>query len=351
MMLCFGIVLAGCSDSTPPQGHEMPPIPVHSASIEVRDVSLFFEAIGVVQPARTAQVKPHVSGMIEKVHFTEGEKIEEGALLYTLQEAPYAIRVQEAEAQRDQTLVNLLGARKKLERYKSLTKQDLISKVEWDELESTVALHQAMLKADKARLAAAKLDLAHCKIKAPISGFAGKTALHAGSLAGTEPLVTLMQIEPLYVDFSITEKELREVAEITPFIKVYAAGKEECLGEGKVTFMDHAIDIKSGMLALRGTLAKEHKPLWPGQTVSIRVYYGKKENAQLIPMRAIRTSQDGPYIFTIKEDNTVEIRSIKLGPEENGQIIVEEGLEGVSKIVIEGQHRLFPGLKIEEVPR
>ena len=206
IILSLAIILAGCSDPTPPQGHEMPPIPVHSASIEVRDVPLFFEAIGVVQPAKTAQVKPHVSGMIEKVHFTEGEKIEEGALLYTLQEASYAIRVQEAEAQRDQTLVNLLGARKKLERYKSLTNQDLISKVEWDELESTVALHQAVLKADKARLAAAELDLEHCKIKAPISGFAGKTALHAGSLAGAEPLVTLMQIEPLYVDFSITEK-------------------------------------------------------------------------------------------------------------------------------------------------
>jgi membrane fusion protein, multidrug efflux system len=345
------ILLTGCSDTTPQQAFEMPPVPVYAAPIEVRDVPLFFEAVGVVKPAKTAEVKARVSGIIEKIHFTEGERIEAGALLYTLEETSYAISVREAEARRGQTLVNFLCAKKKWERYKSLPNQDLIAKIEWDELESAVILQQAMLKADEARLAAAKLDLERCKIRAPISGFAGKNALQEGNMVGSDPLVTLMQIEPLYIDFSITEKELREVSEPASPIRVYAVGKEECLGEGRVTFMDHAIDPQSGMLAVRGVLSPEHKAVWPGQIATVRVYYGKKEKAQMIPMRAIRTGQDGPYVFTITEDNTVEIRTVKLGPEDNGQIVIESGIEGASRIVTEGQHRLFSGSKIEEVTR
>lgn len=347
----LGVVLVGCSDKAPQQGFEMPAVPVHAAAVEVRDVPLFFEAIGVVKPASTAEVKPQVLGLIKQVHFTEGQKVEEGALLYTLDEVPYAIRVREAEAQRDQTLVHLTAAQKKLARCKGLTKQDLIAGIEWDEMESKIALHEAMLKADEARLSAAKLDLEHCKITAPITGVVGKSALQAGSMATAEPLVTLTQLEPLSVDFSITEKELQKVAVAAPAIRIYSTGKEECLAAGKVTFMDHAIDSKSGMLAVSGKLNGDHKAIWPGQSVSVRLYYDKKEGAQLIPMGAVRTSQDGPYIYTIKEDKTVEMRLIKLGAEDNGLVVVEEGLDGVGKIVTQGQHRLFPGSKIEEVDR
>src|SRR3972149_3676957 len=343
------IAFAGCSDKAAKQGFEPPPVPVHTASVEVRDVPLFFETIGVVKPAKRCDVKPQVNGIIKGVHFTEGQWIAEGALLYTIEEAPYAIRVQEVEAQRDQNLTHLNNAKKKLERYKGLTKQDLISKVEWDEQETKVALHEAMLKADEARLAAAKLDLTHCKITAPIAGYAGKSALLAGNMASGEPLVALTQTEPLFVEFLITEKELRQVSKAVSLIKVYAMGKEECLGVGNVTFMDHVIDSKTGMLAATGKLAKEHKQIWPGQSVCVHIYFGKKENAQLVPVRAVRKNQEGPYIFTVKEDNTVEIHSVKLGPEDKGMIVIEDGLEGASKVVTEGQMRLFPGSKIEEV--
>lgn len=343
------VALAGCSDSSSQQGGEAPAVPVQIASVEVRDVPLFFEAMGVVKPAKAVEVKPQVSGFVKEVHFTEGQWVEQGDLLYTLEEAPYAIRVQELEAQRDQNLAHLGNARKKLERYKSLTKQDLIAKVEWDELETRVALHEAMLKADEARLAAAKLDLEHCKITAPIAGFAGKSDLQVGNMASGEPLVALTQTAPLFVDFSITEKELELVTTSAPLIQVYAAGDETCLGVGKITFMDHVLDAKTGMLSVRGKVEEGHKPLWPGQSVRVQLYFGKKENAALIPIRAVKTNQNGPYIFTVKEDNTVELRSVKLGREEKGEVVVEEGLDGAHKVVTEGQQRLQPGSKIEEV--
>lgn len=349
LILGLGIVLAGCSGKGANKDAEAPAVPVQVAEVEVRDVPLYFEAMGVIKPSRSAEIKPQVKGMIHKVHFSEGEWVEEGALLYSIEDTAYSIRVQEVAAQLEQNLAHLNNAQKKLERYRTLTKQDLISQVEWDELETKVALHEAMVKADEARLAAAKLDLKHCQIIAPIAGFAGKSALSEGNMADGTPLVTLIQNDPLTVDFMITQRELQQITTTSPLIKVYAAGNEECLSAGKVTFMDHAIESKSGMLAATGTLAKTPKPIWPGQSVRVHLFFGKKEKAMLVPMRAIKTNQDGPYVFAVKEDNTVEVRNVKLGPEEKGQIVIEEGLEDAQKVVTVGQMRLFPGSKIEEV--
>ena len=345
---CLALLLVSCSKG-PEQKFDPPPVPVQTAEIEVRDVPIFFEAMGVIKPSQTAEIKAQVNGIIKEVHFTEGQWVEEGDLLYTIEEASYAIRVQEQEAQLAQDLAHLNNAKKKLSRFKSLTKEDLIAKVEWDELETKITLYEAIIQADEARLSAAKLDLLHCKVTAPIAGFAGKSALGKGNMATGTTLVTLTQNNPLYVDFSITEKEWQQVNSDASLVKIYFSGNEECIAVGKVMFMDHAIDPKSGMLAMTGILAKSHQPLCPGQSVRVHLYVGKKPMAKLVPMRAVKNNQEGPYLFSVKEDNTVEIRTVKLGPEEKGQIVIEEGLDGANKVVTEGHLRLFPGVKIEEV--
>ena len=349
-VLILAFALTGCSKKGPEQAFVPPPVPVHLSSVELRDVPLFFEAIGVVKPSQAADVKPQVSGMIKKVHFNEGEWVDEGALLYTIDDGLYTIKVQEVKAQLFQDQANLINAKKKLERYKSLTKRDWIAAVEWDELETRIALNEAAVAADEARLAGALRDLEHCQIKAPIAGKTGKSALGVGNLVQQgASLVNLVQADPLAVDFSITEKELLLITSKEPQVQIYHAGSTECIANGSVTFMDLQIDQKSGMLAASAKLSSVAKPLRPGQTVRVHLFYDNKQNAKLIPMRAIKTNQDGPYLFTVKEDNTVEIRSIKLGPEENGLIVVEEGLTDTDKVVTEGHSRLFPGAKVEAV--
>ncbi len=348
----IGLAFAACSKSeAPPAGAAaVPPVPVSVAEVAVRDVALYFEEKGTIAPQQTAEVKPYVSGLITGVYFHEGERVEEGELLYTIEKAPYEIKVREAAAQLAQTQANLDNALKKLERYRSLSKQDLIAKVEWDELETRVALSSAIIKADEARLAAAQLDLAHCDVLAPIAGQAGKSNLSAGNRADSGmTLVTLSQNETLFVEFNLTERELEQLPVSFPSLEIYAAGSEEKLGEGVVTFLDHTIDPKSGMLAARGRLTIKNKQLYAGQSVRVHLFFSKKEQAQLIPLRAIKTNQSGAYVFAVKEDNTVEIRPIRLGREEKGMIIVESGLDQVSRVVTEGQLRLFPGSKVEEV--
>ncbi len=343
------VFLHACSDNSQNAAPALPPVPVCTYDVMIQDVPLYFEAMGTISSFQTAEVKPQINGIITGIHFTEGDWVEKGSLLYTIEEAPYEIKVKEARAMHSQNLAHFSNAKKKLERYKSLTKQDLIAKVDWDEMECKVALCEAAVQASDATLAAATLNLEYCKIKAPISGRTGKTTLHVGNMVSPAlTLVNLSQEKPLYVDFTINEKELQRLPSHQTSVKVYLAGNEECLGEGGVTFLDHNIDPKSGMLSARALLKVQHKSLWPGQSVRVHLFFDKKEQAKLVPLKAIKTNQQGPYIFVVKEDNTVELKNIKLGQEEKGMIIVEEGLEGASKIVTEGQSRLFSGSKIEE---
>jgi multidrug efflux system membrane fusion protein len=354
ILICIFLacVLSGCSKKKPPQQAELPSIPIHAAPIEIRDFLLHFETIGSIKPFRTAEVKPQVSGLITKVHFTEGQRIQEGDLLYTIEPASYAIKVQEMQAHLAHNLAYLKNVQKKLERYKSLSNKDLIAKVEWDELETQVALYEALAKADKARLLSAKLDLEHCEIRAPISGRTGKTALQVGSKAESDALVTIFQTEPLYVEFAITERELQLLTDDQCAIEVYAAGGgDRSLGSGKVVFLDQEIDPKSRMLAVRGILEKSEHSLWPGQSVRVHLIFGKKTQAKMVPLKAIKTNQGGPYVFSVKADHTVETRSVKLGAEEKGFVVIEEGLEGVEKVVTEGHLRLMSGSKVEEAVR
>lgn len=347
-LLILPTILAACSGGDTGKKFEMPPVPVRMADVAVRDVPLYFEAMGTITPFQTAEVKPQVSGLIKAVHFTDGASVEVGDLLYSIDDASYAIRVQEAEAQLSQTLANLNNAKKRLQRYKSLSSHDAIAQVEWDELETKIALFEGMLKADEARLAGAQLDFKHCHIVAPIKGRAGKTALHAGNMVVEgAPLVTLSQENSLYVDFSITEQELQRLPMRTPKVEVYAAGGSECLASGQVTFLDHTIDAKSGMLAARALLTHTAQPLWAGQAVRVHLFFGIKDQAKLVPVKAIKTNQLGPYVYAVKEDGTAEVRTVKLGREEHGMVVVEEGLDAAAKVVTEGQSRLFPGSKVE----
>lgn len=349
LFLLLGIATVGCSKKSAKEAPTQPPIPVHTASPEVRTVPLFFEAMGTVKPCQSVEIKPQVSGMIAEVHFKDGQWVEKGDLLYSIEEDTYAIKVQEMQALLLQDQAHLKNAQKKLKRYQSLSSQDLIAEVEWDEVKTQITLYKAMVKADKARLAAAELDLEDCRVYAPISGYAGKTARHAGDRADGVSLVTVSLIEPYHIEFAITEKELQHLPDSSLHIEVYTSDSEESIGKGDVTFLDNQLDPETGMLDARAVLNSSTKPLWPGQSVRVHLVFGEKKDAYVIPLKAIKTNQNGPYVYTVKEDNTVEIVPLTLGPEEKGWIVVEQGLDTSAKVVIEGQSRLFPGAKIEDV--
>jgi multidrug efflux system membrane fusion protein len=344
------ICLVGCTKKeTTPANFTPPAIPVRTAAIEKRTVPLFFESLGVIQPFQSVAVVPQVSGIIGQVHFTEGAWVNAGDLLYTIVDDSLAKKVDEMQAILLQNQAILANAQKKLKRYKSLSSSNLVSQVEWDEVEMQVAFCEATVAADRARLDLALLDLAHCRITAPISGYTSKSELQVGDRTDGSTLVTLFQPEPYQVDFTITEKELEKLPGTALHVAVYSSGGETLLGKGEVIFLDNQLDRKSGLLQASAEISSLVHPVWAGQTVRVHLFFGEKKDAVLIPLKAIKTNQNGSYVFALKEDSTVEIVPVTLGPEEKGWIVVEEGLSELSKVVIEGHNRLFPGSKIEEV--
>ena len=330
------LILAACTKEET-KNFEMPPTPVQTSQVEVRDLPLYFESLGTIKPSQSAEVKPQVSGAITGVHFTEGQLVKKGDLLYTIDKVPYEIRVREAEALLVQDQAHLANEMKKLERYKSLSKPGLIAQVQWDELYTQIALREAMVKGDEAKLASAQLDLEHCHIVAPIDGRVGKIALQAGNMTNEQALVKISQMAPPVVDFEITLEE-REKLPLKPMIEVYMIGKPELLASGHVTFLDHGIEPKSGMISAQGVLTDLKAPLWSNERVVVKVIFGKQIGAHLIPLRAVKTNQSGPYVFIVKEDRTVEMRPLLLGPEEKGFVVVD--LDG-GTVVTEGHSRLL----------
>ncbi len=344
----LALMLAGCSGKPKEVAFEPPPVPVLASRAEVRDVSLYLEAMGIVKASQTVDIKPQVTGKITGVHFTEGSLIQEGDLLYTIEPAPYEIRVREMKAHLAQNTAHLSNVKKKLERFRTLSKQDLIAQVEWDEVETQVSLYKALVQADSARVRLAKLDLEHCRILSPITGIAGKVVMHAGNIADGSALVTLSQIDPLYVEFNVTEGELAHINSWDLPIEVFLSGSDTRIALGKVSFVDPSINQKTGMLLVRGQIDQLKQQVRPGQSVRVHLIYGRQEQSVMVPLKAIKTNQQGTYVFSIKDDNTVESRPVKLGREEKGMIVVEDGVDWGDKVVTEGHSRLFPGSKVEE---
>lgn len=348
-------VLSACSQGGGQGQFTPPPVPVLTAEALQADVPVSLESLGKIKASLVADVKPQVAGMITQVHFLEGQPVVKGDLLFSIDSKPYEIKVQEAEAVLAQDLSHLKNAEKKLERYKSLSKQNLISQVEWDELECKVAMYEALVEAHKARLAAANLELEHCQIVAPISGETGLIQVQEGNLVSAShaaSLVTISAIDPLFVDFTLTEHELEWLPpkwnQEGLFLEVLKPGSNEVVTEGSLTFLDQSIDSHSGMVRARGKVLNAAKTLRSGQSVRVRLHVGSQEMAMLVPAKSVKMNQEGSYVFVVGEDQTVALRSVTIGIESGDRVVIEEGLKAGDIVITEGHLRLAPGAKVED---
>jgi multidrug efflux system membrane fusion protein len=266
----------------------------------------------------------------------------------------YANKLQEAEAQLVQDRAALDTAQRKLDRHQNLVQQDLISKQEWDELKAQVAKNQGQVQADQARVTAARLDVARCTIISPVEGRAGKLQIHPGNLVNTiqtQPLVVLSQVDPLVVDFTLTEREYLslkpEHLSGTYPIEISAFSRPDERSKGTLSFADTSFETQTGLLPMRGSLPNPLMQFMPGQNVRVYLPIAVLQAAKLVPQKAVKINQQGPYVFIVKADQTVELRQVKLGEERGASVIVNEGVSPGEIVVTDGHLRLAPGLKVE----
>lgn len=350
----LGLLLTACSSQQPSEMFTPPVVPVHAVEVKNEDVPLYFESLGTLKPAVTVEIRPQVSGMLQAMHFSEGQFVKKGSLLFSVEPKPYLIRLQEAEAQLAQNKTAYDIAQKKLDRYKSLSNKELIPQQEWDELHSQIAKNAAQIQGDEAKVAAAKLDLERCEIVAPISGRIGKIAIHPGNLIAasqTTPLATLLNIEILTVEFTLTEREFQQLSSEhrrgSYPIEICSLTCTDLVTKGALTFLDNAFDSQTGLLAIQGKIMNDQHKFLPGQHVKVRLPILVTRNAKVIPQKAVKINQQGPYVYVVKEDRTVEIRHVEIGDEVADNVVVLEGLAPKELIVTEGHLRLSPGLKVE----
>lgn len=365
-------MLSSCKSSSPASSvpQAMPAVPVLTAAVEIEDVPTYLSSLGTVRPSLLADIKPQVDGMLLDMHFKEGDSVEEGDLLFTIDRKPYEIQVDQAQAALAQNLARLKNAEKKLTRYRSLSKQDLIAKVEWEELETQVALAQGMLAADEARLKSANLKLKDCSILAPISGETSLTLLQKGnqiSRAQASSLLTISKIDPVFIDFALTAREVEEwifqkqteggwtsrdslsLEENAWPVEVTTLHHPDYILTGTLIFLDSTIDSKSGMVRARAEVVNKDKILRAGETVRVRLITGIQKKAKLVPVQAVKMNQQGPYVFVIQSDSTIALKPVKVGKEEGSRLVVEEGLESADLVITEGHLRLSPGTKVENL--
>jgi membrane fusion protein, multidrug efflux system len=345
-----GLLVAGCEPKQESSPAAAPSIPVIAAAPVIKDITVYLESIGMLHPSVYMEIRPRTNGTLLQVLVSEGQWVEQGTPLFIIDPKPYEIKVQEAEAQFVIDRASLNAVQKRWNRFKDLAQKDLVAQTEWDDLEAQVEKARGTLDLDSARLDSAKLDLEHCTLKSPIEGRVGKLDAHPGLLVSsgqTLPLVTISKMDPLLIEFTVTEKEFAKVPKDSLKIDLKPLCSIDQNKEGAVTFLDNHFDPKTGLLLLRGKVQNLDYSLRPGQNVRVRIPIAKAANAKLIPQKAIRYNQKGPYVYIVQQDLTVAIRQVILGEEQGTEQIVLEGVDPAELVILDGHLRLSPGLKVE----
>jgi multidrug efflux system membrane fusion protein len=347
-----GLLLTSCSTEAPTARKEAPAIPVIVTTPVTKEIIVYLEAIGTLQPSDLMEIKPEANGKFINVMVDEGQIVRKGDPLFVIDSQRYEIKLQEAEAQLAIDQAGYEAVQKKMNRYKGLAERDLVAKTEWDELKAQLKKAQAGLDLDNARLKLAQLELEECTLHSPLDGRVGTVDASEGqqvSSGQSDPLTTIAKLDPLHVEFNVTEKEFPLLPKDAISFKVQALcthGMDGC-ASGTVTFIDNHFDPKTGQLLVKGKIDNPDLALRPGQSVRVHIPVSLTENAKTIPQKAIRYNQQGPYVYVVNDDMTVATRQLILGKEHGNEQIVLEGVGPDERVILEGHLRISPGLKVE----
>jgi multidrug efflux system membrane fusion protein len=374
------LVIAGCSSpQAQTAGPVFPPVPVAIAQATEEAVPIQIQTVGTVEPYSTVEVKAQVAGQLLNVKFTEGATVNKGDLLFEIDAQPFreSLRQAQATAAKDQAQLrvaqeNLARSRAQLKnaqaeatRFEQLSKEGISTRQQEDQVRTTaeVAQHgvaadeatietiRASVESDNAAVEQAKINLAYCEIRAPLSGRAGNLLVHPGNLVkanGDTALVVINQIKPIFVTFGAPERYLNTISQQQARRKLAvdaAPDRDSAHSAGTLAVIDNTVDTNTGTIRLKATFNNDQGHLWPGQFVQV-VMTLNTQTSTVVPSEAIQVSQQGSMVYVVKSDQSVEPRPVTVGQTIRNKVIIEKGLSAGETIVTDGQSRLFPGAKI-----
>ncbi len=349
------VTLIGFSCSSDSQSKQSPPkriIPVRATAAVQKTVPVQITAIGNVESISTIAVKAQVGGVLLRVHFKEGRYVSKGDLIFTIDARPYEAALKQAEAALVRDTVQFENATRDVGRYDELLKRGYVAEMQYDQVKANADALRATVEADKAAVENARLQLGYCYIHAPISGRTGSLIVNEGNLVKANAdtaMVTINQVQPIYVSFSVPEKNFPEIKKqfSSGELTVDAAPEGDQPVEGVVTFIDNAVDVATGTIKLKATFNNKDHRLWPGQFVTVVMTLSRIPNAIVLPSQAILTGQSGQYVYVVKHDMTVEARPVDTGIAYGGETVISRGLDTGEEVVTDGQMLLVPGTTVE----
>ncbi len=331
-------------------------VPVNAQQVRLDRFAVQLRALGTVTPWNAVSVTSQVSGELDKVLFDEGQFVEQGTLLAQIDPRNYQAALLQAEGALQETRAQLASAELDLKRYQGLYKEDSVARQTLEQQQAIVAQYKGTLKVREAQRDAARLDVEHTQITAPISGRLGLRAVDAGnyvSAASTE-LVNITQDNPIAVNFTIPEHELQAVLQAyrqEQPLKVQAWNRDETqlLAEGVLDSIDNQVDVTTGSVRLKARFENPQQVLFPNQFVNVHLQVTVHEHALLLPADAIQFGSNGRFVWQIKDDDTVVIQPIEIITSDGTSSMLRSGLAAGDWVVVEGVDRLRSGSKVERV--
>jgi len=348
VVLAAGVSACAQRPAPPPQK-----VPVSVVHAERRDVPLTVAATGTVEPARTVSVTAQVGGLLQHVHFAEGDEVREGQVLFEIDSRPYEAALAQAHANLSRDLAQLANASREAERARTLAAGGLGTTEDAQAKQASEDALTATVRADSAALMSSRLNYEYATVRAPISGRTGSLLVKEGNLvsAGSpQPLVTINQIRPILVRFAIPARNLTELQRRgNEALRVIArqGGRDDAPTlEGVLSFFDNHVDSATGTVLLKARYANTDGQLWPGEFVDVTLVLGIQQGATVVPAQAVMSGQRGTYVFTI-EGGLAKQQPVTVARTTDSLAVIGSGLEPGATVVIDGQLRLSQNAAVE----
>jgi multidrug efflux system membrane fusion protein len=350
-LLIIVIGLAGCGKE---KSRQMPATPVVAAPVMVKPQPLSLKAVGLVEPIETVAVRPQAGGVITSVHFSEGQEVRSGHLLFKIDPRPYQAALHAAQAQLARDSAQVVYTSMQAQRYADLSAKDFVTRDQYEQAKTQAEMFKAVLQVDRAAVEQAALNLGYTTVIAPISGRTGAILVKRGNVvsANGSTLVVINQMKPIRVSFAIPGTTL-------PLVQKWAArgGLDVLINpsrngqvqqvKGKLTFLDNSVDAGTGTVTLKGEFDNGDDLLWPGQFVDVELVLTIETDAVTVPASAVVTGQEGTFVYVIGADNKAEKRPVKVNRTLDNVVVLEDGVKADELVVTDGQMKLVPGARVE----
>ncbi len=346
-----GWLILARSAAQPSSAREAPAVSVSTTTVLRQDVPVSLEAIGTVASLNVVDVRPQTSNTVATVHIKEGQFVRKGDLLFSLDDRADRANLEKALAQLQRDQATLGDLERQLKRSQEQVAKNFISQSSLDTVFSQVEAQRAALQSDRAAIHSAEVALSYDTIRSPLNGRAGGIAIFAGSLAQpSTTLVTIAQIDPIAISFTLPEAQLQRVLAASrkgavPVNAIVPGAKAPL--QGKLNFIDNTVDPTAGTVRAKATFANPEMSLWPGQYVTSRINVGAIEGALVVPQAAVITNTTGKVIYLVDASGSAQLKKIDVVHEFDGNAVVMGVAEG-DRVVVEGKQNLRPGQKVRE---